>query len=407
MGILLASSKYMPEYSGSGLRAHNLYKRLTAAAPALTPTVLTSSVTHDDNADYEFDGVTVHRAGMKPCPELSEGPWRALQLHRNFMAERKRAGGVWRGMPGGRPDLVHAFGKSHAVAAALDFAAKNAVPAIIELCNEMETPFQYVPKLTGLRGVSDRPPPTGIFVCISERLRRVALANGIAEENIWCRPNPVDESVFRPVTDRMEKSRLRAKRGAFSGGERLICYIAKFRPSKNHRFLLDVMRRLPDEYKLFMAGPLAESGPLAARDKQLFDDIAAETAAAGLQDRVKIESGFRDDIAECYQMADVYAFPSMSEGLGTPVLESVACGVPVVANLLPGVTDVSIRNGVNGFLCRLNAAEFAEKIIIACQWDEKQLRQASDEILACCGSGVIDAEYLRIIKRLAPELFKS
>ena len=28
MKVLLVSSKYLPEYSGSGLRAHNLYKRL-------------------------------------------------------------------------------------------------------------------------------------------------------------------------------------------------------------------------------------------------------------------------------------------------------------------------------------------------------------------------------------------
>jgi glycosyltransferase involved in cell wall biosynthesis len=31
-------------------------------------------------------------------------------------------------------------------------------------------------------------------------------------------------------------------------------------------------------------------------------------------------------------MADVYMFPTKEEGLGTPMLEAIACGTPVVAN---------------------------------------------------------------------------
>jgi hypothetical protein len=62
--VLLVSSKYPPEYSGSGLRAHNTYKRL-AARYGIWFSVLTSSVTENHSGDYEFEGVAVRRIANK------------------------------------------------------------------------------------------------------------------------------------------------------------------------------------------------------------------------------------------------------------------------------------------------------------------------------------------------------
>lgn len=45
-----------------------------------------------------------------------------------------------------------------------------------------------------------------------------------------------------------------------------------------------------------------------------------------------------------YRVADVFAFPSFMEGLGTALLEAMACGLPVVAYDIPPVREVT-RNG--------------------------------------------------------------
>jgi glycosyltransferase involved in cell wall biosynthesis len=47
--------------------------------------------------------------------------------------------------------------------------------------------------------------------------------------------------------------------------------------------------------------------------------------------------------------ADIYVSSSWSEGLGTSVLEGLACGVPVVATVAGGIPEM-IRNGETGYL---------------------------------------------------------
>lgn len=49
-----------------------------------------------------------------------------------------------------------------------------------------------------------------------------------------------------------------------------------------------------------------------------------------------------------YQAADVYALPALAEAFGKTVTEAMACGTPVVATAVGGITE-QIRNGITGF----------------------------------------------------------
>ena len=60
MKILLVSSKYHPEYSGSGYRAHNLYKRLSKKF-GINYDIVCNSLTIRKNEVYNFDGVEINR----------------------------------------------------------------------------------------------------------------------------------------------------------------------------------------------------------------------------------------------------------------------------------------------------------------------------------------------------------
>jgi glycosyltransferase involved in cell wall biosynthesis len=57
-----------------------------------------------------------------------------------------------------------------------------------------------------------------------------------------------------------------------------------------------------------------------------------------------------NQIHDYFRAADVYAMPSIREGLPIALLEAMACGLPCVASRLPGATDVMIEDGVNGCL---------------------------------------------------------
>jgi glycosyltransferase involved in cell wall biosynthesis len=52
-------------------------------------------------------------------------------------------------------------------------------------------------------------------------------------------------------------------------------------------------------------------------------------------------------LAELYNAADCFAFPSFAEGFGLPVLEAQACGCPVVSSNQASLPEIA------GPLCRL------------------------------------------------------
>ena len=55
-------------------------------------------------------------------------------------------------------------------------------------------------------------------------------------------------------------------------------------------------------------------------------------------------------IEKYYQASDVFILPSIIEGLPNALLESMACGLPVIASRLEGVTDWVVDDGINGLL---------------------------------------------------------
>ena len=58
---------------------------------------------------------------------------------------------------------------------------------------------------------------------------------------------------------------------------------------------------------------------------------------------------FGPELAQWYQSADVFVFPSKVDTFGIVILESMACGTPVAAYPVTGPID-QIQNGVNGFV---------------------------------------------------------
>ncbi len=74
---------------------------------------------------------------------------------------------------------------------------------------------------------------------------------------------------------------------------------------------------------------------------------SAETSALwvrqmGLTDRVVAVGPVTDaELAELYNLADCFVFPSLTEGFGLPVLEAQACGCPVVCSNAGSLPEVA------------------------------------------------------------------
>jgi glycosyltransferase involved in cell wall biosynthesis len=69
---------------------------------------------------------------------------------------------------------------------------------------------------------------------------------------------------------------------------------------------------------------------------------------SSMQERVFFLQPSRD-VMQFYAAADAYAGPSLEDSYGLPVLEAMACGLPVVVSSRAGVSEI-IRDGTNGVI---------------------------------------------------------
>jgi len=97
---------------------------------------------------------------------------------------------------------------------------------------------------------------------------------------------------------------------------------------------------------------------------------------AGVADRL-IFTGFRGDIPELVQAADMYWLTSRSEGVPNTMLEAMAAKVPVVAFDIAGVAEV-LKNGVNGFLVPFEDTEGMVAATLKLIEDPSRRRQIGD-----------------------------
>jgi len=70
-----------------------------------------------------------------------------------------------------------------------------------------------------------------------------------------------------------------------------------------------------------------------------------------------------EKIPEYLAAADCFVLPSLSEGLGIAILEAQACGVPVIASRVGGISDI-IKDGKTGILVEPKNPEAISQAII-------------------------------------------
>ena len=100
---------------------------------------------------------------------------------------------------------------------------------------------------------------------------------------------------------------------------------------KNHETVIRALAQLKnkfDDFHYIICGHGVLNDYLHTPAKQL--DIA---------DRVTF-LGYRNDIFEIYQIADLFVFPSFQEGLPMALLEAMASGLPVVCSNIRGCSDL-------------------------------------------------------------------
>tara|TARA_B100001179_G_C18470988_1_gene351366 strand:- start:199 stop:837 length:639 start_codon:yes stop_codon:yes gene_type:complete len=193
----------------------------------------------------------------------------------------------------------------------------------------------------------------------------------------------------------------RKKISSVSENETLVVYVAKYLAQKNHAFLLDVLTKLPESFKLVLAGPPLVDGDLMpglkANQIQTLNQRALEL---GVAERVDISHGFVD-MAKYLAAADVFCFPAEREAMGTPLLESISSGIPVVANADESSFQEWVKDGKHGYLCPLIPEKWAEAIVKASKFSHDKKLIMSEEIKSTASTDLIDEQYYKLLTALA------
>ncbi len=397
MKVLVVSSKYPPEYSGSGLRAHNTYQRLHQKF-GIESEVIASGIEFPVRERYTEDGVSVERIVAPSLRKIvSKTAGTLLSRITNALMFHNEAREVRKQLAVRKFDLIHVFGYSPATVAAILWSRKNNIPLMLELVNLIESPYQYLP---GTRCFTNYDLTNqSVIVAISKSLAHRTRAIGLAN-NVWTRPNPVDVSRYAPVSiDRKSEARSRLCH-ELGDDNKLVVYVAKFMARKNHSFLIDVLKYLPDNFKLVLAGPpLADTEQSPGITLAQMPTLEAKARALGVAERLTIVPNFVDH-AEYLAAADVSCFPAYNEAMGTPLLEAIAAGVPVVANAVESSFQQWIRDAENGFLEPLNAEKWAKSIVAAADIPAPQRLKMSVDINNQISTEVIDQRYKLLLDRL-------
>jgi glycosyltransferase involved in cell wall biosynthesis len=123
-------------------------------------------------------------------------------------------------------------------------------------------------------------------------------------------------------------------------GDRLIVSVGNLYPVKGHHNLIDAVALLKD------AHPTAHVA-IAGRGA-LMEPLRIRAAEHGLEDRVHL-LGLRSDVPAVLAASDIFALPSLSEGLPLSLLEAMFAGRPIVATEV-GDIAVALAQGDAGVL---------------------------------------------------------
>lgn len=130
--------------------------------------------------------------------------------------------------------------------------------------------------------------------------------------------------------------------------------IGRLQPIKGHKYLIEAAALV---IALFPKTVFVLTG-----DGELRDELKKQAQDLGIHKNI-IFIAWTSRVAEVLHTFDIFAFPSLNEGLGKVLVEAMAVQKPVVASAVGGILDLVV-DGVNGILVPpKDSAQLAKGII--------------------------------------------
>jgi len=173
------------------------------------------------------------------------------------------------------------------------------------------------------------------YIAISHKIKDVMVDDGISGQRIFVVHSGIDPQRFMQATGDHLLSEF-----DIQANQKVVINVAHLAEHKGQTYLVRaiprVLAKLPDT-RFFIVG-----------QGELMEKLKETASGLGLK-RELIFTGFRDDVADFYQIADLYVMSSVQEGLGTAVLDALALAKPVVATRTGGLPEI-VHDGKTGRL---------------------------------------------------------
>ena len=219
---------------------------------------------------------------------------------------------------------------------------------------------------------------------------------GADPDRIVLAPCGVDLSLFRPLDQRQVRERLGLN------GEKVFLYVGRLEPLKGLELLLHTAALLEtcQEFRVLVVGGAANGEEEVNRLRRLAKTLHVEDVVQFIG-RVDHE-----ELPLYYNAADVCVVPSYYESFGLAALESMACGTPVVAARVGGLSTI-VQHGHTGYLkswrCPEAYANSLEMIISSARL-QQSMGVASRKRAEGMGWDQIAARLSRLYDTLTEEL---
>ena len=227
-------------------------------------------------------------------------------------------------------DVVNTHSSTDSWLAALACATLARAPAIVRTRHVSASISNNLPTRWLYRRATRHIDTTG------EGLRmQLVRDNGFPPERITSIPTGIDAARFVPGAKETAR-----RVTDLPPGHRLIGIVATLRSWKGHRYLVEAVRRLPDDVGLVIVG----DGPQRP-------NIDTKIREAGIGDRTWL-AGNQDDVLPWLQSLDVFALPSYAnEGVPQALVQAMLCGLPCVTTAVGSIGEIA-RDGETAIVVR-------------------------------------------------------
>lgn len=173
------------------------------------------------------------------------------------------------------------------------------------------------------------------FVGVSDAVRQCLIdyQAGFTSQNTHAIPNAID--IRKSETSQLSSEAARATLG-LPADKRIIGAIGQLFTRKGHRFLISALAQIKDEF------PDAHIGIIGRGEEE--EALKQQIVSLGLQDRVHL-LGWRDNALQYVRAFDIWAMPSLKEGMPLALMEGISGHLPVIASDIPEMRDVIIGAG--------------------------------------------------------------